>query len=229
MIARAICMYRPMAKAANPTLKRATLAPVPNLPPDPHDLGPWREYAMAYLREQLREDAPAELGPGQVFEHSPLEGEGAVAVFEFRAQHGAAESDRYYVVVGQTEPNYYPAYGMDFGEVYSLHLGTRFMLVLGVAQCAPPGGVNYEPMNDARAVVDRVSPSASIEGLSVAACFDVEGQRHVVLRGRVAGQEVYIMAGEAPAGFLQRVDLPPPVAYRLHVGAVLRGEAHRAE
>lgn len=201
------------------------MAPVPTTPPNPHDLEPWRDYALAYLREQFREDAPTELGPGRVFERSPLEGEGAVVVFEFRTRRGAAESDQYYVVVGQTEPNYYPAYGLDADEAYSLHLGTRFMLVMGVAQCEPSGGEGYDAMPDARAVVDRVAPSAPIEGLSVAACFDVEGQRHVVLRGRVEGQEVYIMAGEAPVGFSQRVDLPPPVAYRLHLGAVILNEA----
>ncbi|HKQ48188.1 MAG TPA: hypothetical protein VJZ71_08980 [Phycisphaerae bacterium] len=199
----------------------------PTTPPDPMNLSPWREYALGYLRAQLREDAPGELGVARVFERSPLEGDGAVVVFEFRARRGAAESDQYYVVVGQTEPNYYPAYGLDADEAYSLHLGTRFMLVMGVAQCVAPEGIDV--MAAARVVVDRVAPSAPIEGLTVAACFDVEGQHHVVLRGRVAGQDVYIMAGEAPAGFSRRVELPPQVAYRLHVGAVLRVEAHRAE
>ncbi len=195
----------------------------PNTLPDPQDLSPWRRYALEYLREQIREAAPAELGEATFFRHSPLEGEGATVLFEFRAHRGEA-SDRYYVAVGQTEPNYYPAYGLEADDAYSLHLGTRFMLVMGVAQCEAASGKAYDPMPDARAVVDRVAPSAKIEGLSVAACFDVGGQRHIVLRGKVAGQEVYIMAGEAPAGFSRRVDLPPPVAYRLHLGMVLRSE-----
>ena len=203
------------------------MAPVPTSPHDPHDLGPWREYALAYLREQLREDAPTELAAGRVFERSPLEGEGATVVFEFRARRGATESDRYYVVVGQTEPNYYPAYGLDFDEAYSLHLGTRFMLVMGVAQCPPPDG--FDAISAARTVVDRISPAAPIEGLSIAACFDVQGERHVVIRASVANQDVYIMAGEAPAGFSHRVDLPPPAAYRLHLGGVIRSEAHLPE
>jgi hypothetical protein len=202
-----------------------TLTSQPDSPVDPKDLSPWRRYALEYLREQLREAAPSELGEATFFERSPLEGEGATVLFEFRAQRGAAESDRYYVAVGQTGPNYYPAYGLDADEAYSLHLGTRFMLAMGVAQCEPPGGAAYDPMPAARIVVDRVAPSAPIEGLSVAACFDVGGERHLVLRGKVAGQEVYIMAGDAPAGFSHRIELPPPVAYRLHLGAVLRSEA----
>jgi hypothetical protein len=101
------------------------------------------------------------------------------------------------------------------------------MLVMGVAQCPPPD--RFDALSAARAVVDRVSPSTPISGLSVAACFDVEGDCHVVLRGRVADQDVYIMAGDAPAGFLHRVDLPPPVAFRLHLGSVLRSEADRPE
>lgn len=195
----------------------------PESAPDPNDLAPWRGFALEYLREQLREAAPAELGAATFFRHSPLEGEGATVLFEFWASRGDA-TDRYYVSVGQTEPNYYPAYGLEPDEVFDLHLGTRFMLVMGIGQCEPPGGGAYDPMPDARSVVDRVAPSAAIDDLRVAACFDVGGQRHVVLRGRVAGQEVYIMTGEAPAGFSPRVDLPPPVAYRLHLGAVLRSE-----
>jgi len=187
-------------------------------------LGPWREFALDYLREQLREAAPTELGAATIFEHSPLEGEGPTVLFEFQAKRGASQPERYFAAVGQTEPNYYPAYGLDADEAYSLHLGTRFMLVMGVAQCEPPDGEKYDPMKDARAVVDRVAPSAPVEGLAVAACFDVGGLRHVVLRGKVAGQEVYIMAGDAPAGFSRHVELPPPVAYRLHLGTVLRSE-----
>lgn len=196
----------------------------PQDPPRPNNLEVWASYALDYLKEQLRDDAPQSLGPGTVFAQSPLEGEGAVVVFPFESSHGAAPDPNYYVAVGASQANYYPAYGLNVQEAYELHLGTRFMLVMGVALRPPRPEDDFELEREARRVVDRVAPSAEIDKLELAASFDVEGQLHAVLRCTLAGKPVYVMAGEAPIGFSQKVHLPAPVAYRLHIGHVLRHE-----
>ena len=125
----------------------------PGEAPNENNLGQWQAYALGYLREQLKDAAPSELSNPRLFERSPLEGEGATVVFEFVADVGGRGAERHFVVVGLTEPNYYPAYGLDADEAFSLHLGTRFMLLIGVAQCDPnePGG--YDARADARSIV----------------------------------------------------------------------------
>lgn len=199
------------------------------MPPDAANLADWSAYARSWLAERWGDHAPTELARGAVFQNSPLEGEGAVAVLPFRARRGTATEQDYFVVVGRTEPNYYPAFGLSVEEAYCLHLGTRFMLVLGVAQQSAVQTGEFDAAAEARMIVDRVQPGAAIDELTVAAAFDVEGQRHVVLRCRVAGKPVYILAGDAPMGFSTRVDLPPQVVYRVHLGHALRLEASPTE
>jgi hypothetical protein len=163
------------------------------------------------------------LGEVTIFPRSPLDGEGATALFAFESSRGSETPEDYYVAVGQTEPNYYAAAGLDAEDVFSLHVGTRFMLVMGVAQ-SPVVDETYDAYQDARTVCDRVAPRASLEDVQVAATFDVEGQMHRVLRARFGGDAIYLFAGDAPWGFSRRVDLPPHVVYRLHLGRVLRAE-----
>ncbi len=202
--------------------------PPPSIPPTPQCIPDWRNYALAWLREHLGEAAPSELGEPALLERSPLESEGAILAFPFHADLGGNGEEDYCVVVGCTEPNYYPAYGLSPAETLDLHLGTRFMLVLSVAQ-RPATNDGYNPELDARSIVDRVAPDKPIEGLMVVASFEVGEQVHVVLRCRVAGQPVYIMGRDAPLGFCERTDLPPQVAYRLHLGQVLRREPRPSE
>lgn len=201
----------------------------PDQPPADPNLDQWETYALAYLCEQLREAAPKALSKAVLFPHSPLEGEGAVVAYEFTSKRAGPEEQRYFVVVGKTEPNYYPAHNLPVEDAFDLHLGTRFMLVMGVArvdEADAPREVEaaYDPVADARSIVDRVAPDAPIEEVTVAATFDVGGELHAVLGARVAGEQVYIMARDAPPGFSRRVDLPVQVVYRLHIGHVLRTE-----
>lgn len=206
------------------------MADVPKTPPSEANLDQWRDFALAFVGAHFGEAAPADLGKHRLFERSPLEGDGATVVFEFEADRSGRGVQPYYVVVGQTEPNYYDGNGLDFDEAFSLHLGTRFMLVLGVAQVkdAPeeigPDDQPYDLERDARLIVDRVAPKASLSDVSLAALFDVMGERHAVIRARVADKDVFIMGRDAPLGFSQRTDLPAPMAYRLHIGGVLRKE-----
>jgi len=196
----------------------------PDREPNPQNLSQWRDFAIGFLRKQLGQDAPLQLGDATLLRDSPLEGEGPVCAFQFMLKRVGAEPHRCFVVVGRTEPNYYPVFDLTPDEVFSLHFGTRFMLVMGVAACDVASRSGYDAMADARRIVDRVAPKQPIDDLSVAAAFDVQGQIHVVLQCLLDGRRVYIMAGDAPQGFSQRTHLPPHVAYRLHLGEVLRRE-----
>lgn len=203
--------------------------PAPLHPPDGTNTSEWTNFALDYLTGQLRQHAPKSLGSPALFPRSPLDGEGPCLIFPFKADRGRGPED-HYVIVGQTEPNYYPAYGLDGDEAFSLHIGTRFMLVMQIAQI-PEGnaGVSstsqqYDPARDARSIVDRIAPQAKIEDVTIAAEFDVDGQIHAVLAVMLNSQRIYIIGRDAPPGFSPRVDLPPQVVYRIHLGEVLRAE-----
>lgn len=201
----------------------------PAEPPAPETLDAWRSYALDFLRGHFREHAPAAVGPASLFARSPLEAEGAAVVFPFSSARGQRGEQPYYVVVGHTEPNYYPAHGLSAEEAYCLHLGTRFMLVMGVAQvpavpAAESSATDYDPQRDARMIVDRVAPDRTLSDVAVAATFDVGGQMHAVLRCAIDGQPVYVFGRDAPNGFSSRVDLAPQVVFRIHLGRVLMAE-----
>lgn len=199
-------------------------------PPNDANLDDWRARALSYVRGQFGETAPEALREHRLFPMSPLDGDGATLIFRFEADRSGQGAMPYYVVVGQTETNYYDGTNLDFDEAFSLHLGTRFMLVLGVAQVKDepevmgPDDKPYDIERDARLIVNRVAPDAPIRDVTLAALFDVAGQRHAVIRASVSNQDVYIMGRDAPLGFSQRTDLPAPMAYRLHIGGVLRKE-----
>ncbi len=210
---------------------------MPDLPPTPPadppseaSRGDWEHYAIKFLRAHFAEATTAQFDASSFYADSPLEGEGAIAIFRFHADRADRGPAPYYVAVGRTEPNYYDATGLDFDDAFALHLGTRFMLALSVAQVhesadAPAADAEpYDLLRDARRIVDRVAPEAPLEDVSLAALFDVAGARHAVIRARIAGTPVYIMGRDAPIGFSERTDLAAPVAYRIHLGHVLRME-----
>jgi hypothetical protein len=210
----------------------------PTLPPEDQNLDEWRNYALFYLADQLGSAAPKTLVNPALFPRSPLAGEGPTVLFEFTADLSGRGEEPYHVIVGKTQPNYYPAYGLSAEEAFDLHLGTRFMLVMGVALMKEissehsAGGSSetaYDAAVDARGIVDRVAPGATIDDLKIAASFDVDGRIHTVLRCRVAGEPAYVMGRDAPPGFSRRVDLPAQVVFRLHLGQVLRHEPEPAD
>jgi hypothetical protein len=187
--------------------------------------------AREYLARELGPRAPARLLPEGRFDERPLEGEGATAIFSFDMQGRpgcAAEADaRHYVAVGQTEPNYFPAYGLDPDEAYSLHIGTRFMLTMGVqrveAELEPP-----QARQALRVFVARYAAGAELTGVELAGLFRCEEAYFAVYRLRLAGEELYCMGADCPPGFYRCTQYPPQMALRLHLGGVIRAEA-RAE
>ncbi len=198
-------------------------APPPH-PPTIDDLEPWRQFALEYLRAELKGASPDRLGGPHLCTESPLEGEGAIVAFSFVADFGVGDAQRHWVVVGRTEANYYPDYELEPGDVFCLHWGTRFMSVLGVPRIDDNAGDDYDASNDAREILDRIAPGKPIEAVETPVTFDVEGQKHAVLRCRLDDESIYIFGRDAPPGFSRRINLPPHVAYRIHLGRVLMRE-----
>lgn len=189
--------------------------------------------AQAYLREQLGPRAPERLTFEREFEESPLEGESTTALFSFalEAGSGAAEcangDPRHYVAVGETTPNFFPAYGLSVDDAYSLHVGTRFMLVMRVQKIdtdqAPP---TARPSLER--ILANVAPGANVRNVTLAALFRCDDDFFAVYRLEIAGRAVYALAADCPPGFYELTQHPPQLVLRLHLGQVIRAEARAA-
>jgi hypothetical protein len=181
------------------------------------------QRARDYLARELSERAPEHLVFVAGFDASPLEREGGVSIFSFSAAVGGDDAESFYVVAGETEPNYYPAWNLSPEEIFEVHLGTRFMLVVGVGQF-PVEELPESLEADVRAELERVAPSEPVTQVERVAAFHAQDQRHAVCRVRIAHEDVYVFAGDLPFGVSRRTDLPPHVVYRLHLGRALRME-----
>lgn len=180
------------------------------------------QMACDYLARELGADAPRSLRPVASFDEHPLETEGPVTIFSFTTSR-SGRPEEYRVVAGETEPNYYPAWNLSPEETYTLHLGTRFMLVLQVKQL-PLADLPSTIEIDVTGPLARIAPGEPISGFRSVAAFSMEGQRHAVCRLRLAEEELYVLGGDLPLGIYRRIDLPPHVVYRMHLGSVIRME-----
>ena len=205
-----------------PKPDRPSITPTP--PTDPRQADAWRGEALRFLQTQLRDRAPTVLDGPWVFDVSPLEGEGPTVLFQFRMALADRPAEPHWVAVGRTEPNYYPGSGFDVETAYALHLGTRFMLTMGIGIARAERCVGLDPAAAVRLHVDRVAPSAPIEEARVAAAFELDDQLHAVIACRIGEQAAYVFAADAPPGFSTQVALPPHLAYRIHLGRVLLSE-----
>lgn len=188
------------------------------MPTDVHE-----QMAHDYLHAVLLEDAPAVLTAVASFDEAPLEGEGKTTVFAFNARLGGNAEEPFYVVAGQTVANYYPQWGLDADQIYSVHIGTRFMLVVEVQQLAL-ADVPSEIAAQLREELEGVVPGASISDIQPVAAFKAEDHTHVVCRARVDDEDVYAMAADLPLGLYRETHLPAHVVYRWHLGNVIRME-----
>lgn len=188
------------------------------------------DAARIYLARELGPRVPPLLRFVAAFDESPLEDEGPVAIFSFElapsgsgcaAASGAAP---HFVVMGETEPNYFPAYGLDADGMYDLHIGTRFALGTGLERIDP----QREPArarDGLRHFVAVCNPGVEIEEESLAALFAAGDQIFAVYRLRLRGQAVYCLGADCPPGFYTQVEHPPQVVLRLHLGRLIRNEA----
>jgi hypothetical protein len=185
--------------------------------------------ALAYLRDQLDDRAPRSLTPEASFAEAPLEDEGPATVFSFdlpaadAACVTAGASPRHYVVSGSTRPNYFPAYGLDPDDAYSLHIGTRFMLDMQIG-LADPADEPSAARDAMCSTVRQVAPDIAIQDESLAALFRASDALYAVYRLRVGGEPVYFLGADCPPGFYRMADLPPQVVLRLHLGKLIRAE-----
>jgi hypothetical protein len=181
------------------------------------------QLAREYLDRELGADAPTQLTPLGPFDESPLEGEGAVTLFSFEASIGGAETKTYNVVAGRTVANYYPSYNLAHEDIYSLHVGTRFMLVLEVG-LLPVEQLPPSVEADISRAIAGVAPGEPVTDFELVAAFAVEDQKHAVGRCRIGREAVYVLGGDLPLGIYRQIHLPPQVVYRLHLGNVIRME-----
>ncbi len=186
--------------------------------------------AREYLRAQLGERAPGALSFEGVFDERPLEGEGRTVIFSFHLPPAnpvdarCAGPTRHFVAVGQTEPNYFPDYGLSASDAYSFHLGTRFMLVLGVQKVDPslePPGARAQM----RKFLATYAGSREVADEQLAGLFRCQDSYFAVYRVTLAGQRYYVMGADCPPGCYAMCDAPPQAALRLHLGKVVRHEA----
>ncbi|HOA74514.1 MAG TPA: hypothetical protein PL151_21735 [Phycisphaerae bacterium] len=181
------------------------------------------QMARDYLYAVLRENAPATITPVAAFDESPLAGEGKVTVFSFEASLGGDPPEPYYVVAGQTVTNYYPQWGLDAEQIYSVHLGTRFMLVVEVRQ-VPLSELPPTLTTDLAEALAGVLPGEPVTDIEPVCAFAAETQKHAVCRAKIADEDVYVMGADLPLGIYRETQLPPHVVYQWHLGNVIRME-----
>ncbi len=197
----------------------------------PQDLNPER-LALAYLREQLGPRAPDSVNPAGNYDESPLEGEGRTWLFSFLTdteaktiEVGCDRGERmHYVAVGETAPNYFPAFGLSSDDAYSFHIGTRFLLEMRIQkvenELEPPDGRAL-----LRKIIADAAPNAQVSDLVLAALFRCDEGYFAVYRLLIDGVAHYAMGGDCPPGFYQFVQHPPQTVLRLHLGKLIRAEA----
>ena len=191
--------------------------------------------ALEYLRATLGDRAPDYITLEREFHEAPLDGEGRALLFSFALEPGPGV-DRsaytpadllHYVVAGETEPNFFPAYGFDAEQGYSVHVGTRFMLVMRVEKV----DVSNEPPG-ARPALEQFIASyaadATVEGVELAALFRCHDDYFAAYRIRLNGANYYCFGADCPPGAYELTHLPPQAALRLHLGQVIRAEARHA-
>jgi hypothetical protein len=187
--------------------------------------------ARAYLSEQLGPRAPSDVHLLARFDEKPLESEGVVAVFAFEPRRDATArratatgEDQHYVVVGETEPNYFPGYGLDPDDAYSLHVGTRFMLELEVHRLDPgmePPGARER----LRTFVVHHLRTAVVTDEELAGLFRCQDDFYAVYRLVIDDKPVYFIGADCPPGCYELSHLPPQAVLRLHLGKLIRREA----
>ncbi len=206
---------------------------------DAGDLQQLERQAREYLLGQLQSRTPDVLEFAERFAESPLEGEGPVAVFQFSlpvatapASDANQECNRYdplhYVVVGETQPNYHPAYGLSASDIYSLHIGTRFMMEVGLEK-RPLEQEPAEAREAFRQLLQDTNPQARIADESVVVLFRCQDQWLAVYRVSLNERPIYVVAGDLTPGFYEMTQYPPQVALRLHLGQLIRMEAREQE
>lgn len=216
----------------------------------------FRKTAAEYLQSTLSARAPQDLTFEAEFNEAPLEGEGRTALFSFELEvaAGTRSADpeaapqgsttpaagspapacpgrtllKHYVAAGQTTPNYFPAYGFDPDQAYSLHIGTRFLLEMGI-QKRPTEAIPPDTLPRLQSVLENFLRSATSTPPEPAAYFGCDEGEYAVYQMTVNGQPYFVLGGDCPPGFYALTHLPPQVALRLHLGQLVRREIKAPE
>lgn len=184
------------------------------------------QQALEFLRAHLGTKAPKSLGAGRFVPGQPLEGEGDMTVFPFQADLQGGQLERFWVVAGQTEANYYPHWSLTAEEAYCVHLGTRFMLVMEAAQVME-GEWPADLAARVREAAAGAFPGLEILSVTPLAVFRVEHQIHAVCHVKLGTAGVIVVAYDAPLGIYPASGQLPHVVYRKHLGSLIQSEAER--
>lgn len=194
------------------------------------DLDELKTHALKYLAQELGVRAPQALAYEGTYDEQPLHGEGRTALFSFELPREGAKppvTDRHYVAVGETEPNFFPAFGLGLDDAYSYHIGSHFLLAMEVGVVA----ADAEPAGAREAIRDFVGqslPDMTIGDERLTAVFRCDDQHFVVYLLTLGGEAVYCLGGDCPHGLYPLTQHPPQVALTLHLGKVIRQEAWQA-
>jgi hypothetical protein len=194
-----------------------------------------RRLAQAYLNEQLGSRAPLTMELAASFNEAPLDNQGQAFVFSFDLSGGASSHapsnvenagcapQRHFVVAGDTQPNYFPAYAFDADDGYSYHIGTSFLLEMGVqrVQMDEPPGARERLMR----FLLTYARAEQLGEIRVAAIFACQEQFFVIYDVRIDADRFYCMGCDCPPGCYALTRFPPQVALRLHLGKLIRAEA----
>ncbi len=186
-----------------------------------------QEAARSYLATQLADRAPESVQHLLTFHERPLAGEGEVHVLRFAIAptEAACDGDEWhYVVVGETTSNYFPAYGLDPDDAYSVHIGTRYLLGTN-AVGVDVGEAPADAEDNLRRVFAESAPDATLDQLELAALFRCDAGVMAIYRLQSGDQSFYALGADCPPGFHELTHLPAPVVLRLHLGKVIRQEA----
>ncbi len=184
------------------------------------------QAARAYLASELPPAATVRITQQVAFTEHPLEGEGDVTVFGFESNVDGGEREAFWVVVGDTQPNYYPHWELTADQAYDLHIGTRFMLVMEVAS-VPIESLPNDLATGIERFIGTVAPSQRVTGILPAAAFGIENEVYTICRATIGDEHVYVLGQDCPPGIYREGELPPHVVFRRHLGKLIRYEAER--
>ncbi|MFO0974567.1 MAG: hypothetical protein U1A27_14175 [Phycisphaerae bacterium] len=118
------------------------------------------------------------------------------------APASGGEPQPLHVVVGRTAANHYPLWGLSAAEAFQLHVGTRFMLEVGVSQLAAEQAGEFDTGAAQCGLVAQVAPGEPVSDASVAATFAVGDEQHAVCRCRIGRGRGLCLRARLSAGLL---------------------------
>ncbi len=184
--------------------------------------GDLRQRAISYLKRELGDRETFDLQLMQSFSTHPLMGSGEYAIFQFN--RSTEPSKRYHVVVGtEGGTNYYPDLGLSLDELWKVHIGTDFYLVMQVKTLDTIDNADRY-VNEAKGIIEKTFGGSLQSSPTVVTCFKYKDEVHAAGKC-TSGSTVYsFVVGDVPH-FAINKDLAADVVWRLNMGRIVCEEA----